>query len=80
MITTATEDDDSQESGPNIEQAVIEAEFAAGCTFVAATSRLWKLTDDLFEPMSLERLQAILKGNKRLKDEEQHRQLSCDQP
>ena len=57
-------------------KAVIDlgrAEMAAGCTFVAV-SRLKKLEDGLFQPMTYKRLQAIGQ-NKRLikrKQEESH--------
>ncbi len=67
--------------GQTLDKAVIDignAELAAGCTFVA-TSRLRRLQDGLFEPMSFERLQAIGKGTNlqtRIKEEARLCQLS----
>lgn len=67
--------------GQTLEKAVIDlgrTEFAAGCTFVAV-SRLRKLQDALFEPMSFQRLQGISRGKNlkvRINEEKRLQQLS----
>ncbi len=67
--------------GQTLDKAVIDigrAELAAGCTFVA-TSRLRKLADGLFEPMSFERLLSIRRGRhltERINEEARLHQLS----